>query len=188
MPNTVHNVFDVLEVDGKNLTRRPYAERRSALSEIAENIRGGTIEFPFSWTGVDPSVILAASAEMGLEGIVCKHLDSPYTPGKRSRDWIKTPHRLRSEFVIGGWLPGLGPNRYSVAALLLGAHVSDGRLRFCGIVGTGFTDNRRQALAKQLRVLSRTTSPFETRVPDDIARHAHWATPKLVGDVEYREK
>jgi class 3 adenylate cyclase len=61
---------------------------------------------PGSWTDVDPRTVLAASAELGLEGIVCKHLDSTYTPGLRLRDWIKTPHRKRSEFVIGGWLPG----------------------------------------------------------------------------------
>jgi bifunctional non-homologous end joining protein LigD len=73
-------------------------------------------------------MVLAASAEMGLEGIVTKRLDSPYLPGVRSKDWVKTCHRLRSEFVIGGWLPGEGPNRNSIAALLVGAHDGQGRL------------------------------------------------------------
>ncbi len=90
---------------------------------------------------VDPSVVLAASVEMGLEGIVCKHLDSPYTPGKRSPDSIKTPHRRRSEFVIGGWLPGLGPDHRTVGGLILGAHAKEG-LRFCGVVGTGFSSTQ----------------------------------------------
>jgi bifunctional non-homologous end joining protein LigD len=132
--------------------------------------------------------VLAASAEMGLEGIVCKHLDSPYTPGKRSPDWIKTPHRLRSEFVIGGWLPGIGSSRHTVGALLLGACSDDGGLQFCGAVGTGLTTRQRLTLTKELAVLSRQTSPFAAdAVPADIASFARWVTPKLVGDVEYRE-
>ena len=66
--------------------------------------------------------VLESVAELNLEGIVCKHLDSPYKPGIRSPRWIKTPLRRRSEFVIGGWLPALGPNRHGVGALLSGAH------------------------------------------------------------------
>jgi bifunctional non-homologous end joining protein LigD len=136
---------------------------------------------------VDPAVVLAASAEMGLEGIVCKHLDSPYLPGKRSRDWIKTPHRLRSEFVIGGWLPGIGTNRHTIGAFLLGVYSGNGGLQFCGVVGTGFTTNHRRILTGQLVPLGRRTSPFTSPVPEDIAPDARWVTRRLVGHVEYRE-
>jgi bifunctional non-homologous end joining protein LigD len=82
-------VFDVLEVDGRDITRTPYSARRSLLSEIASANSGSVVQFPANWTDTDPAVVLAASAELGLEGIVCKHLDSTYTPGLRSRDWIK---------------------------------------------------------------------------------------------------
>ena len=82
-------VFDVLSVGSQDLTRQPYAARRARLSELAENSSGRTIQFPANWTDTDPQVVLAASAELGLEGIVCKRLDSHYTPGQRSRDWIK---------------------------------------------------------------------------------------------------
>jgi len=63
---------------------------------------------------------------------------SVYTPGLRSRDWIKAPHRQRSEFVIGGWLPEMGPNSGTVGALLVGAYM-DGQLVFCGEVGAGLS-------------------------------------------------
>jgi bifunctional non-homologous end joining protein LigD len=92
-----------------------------------------------SWAGIDPQAVLAASADLQLEGIICKHLASPYTPGLRSRDWIKTPHRKRSEFIIGGWLPGAGVNRHTIGALLVGAHNTDGELQFCGLVGAGLS-------------------------------------------------
>lgn len=66
---------------------------------------------------------------------MCKHLESAYTPGLRCRDWIKPPLRKRSEFIIGGWLPGTGVNRHTVGALIVGAYADDGQLRFCGVVG-----------------------------------------------------
>jgi bifunctional non-homologous end joining protein LigD len=143
--------FDVLEVDGKDLTRRPYAERRAALTDLDADGSSPIIEFPCHWIDVDPVVVLSAAAEMGLEGIVCKHLDSPYPPGMRLRDWIKTPHRLRSEFVIGGWLAGSGANRHTVGALLLGAYSRDRHLQFCGAVGTGMTSLHRTILDNSRR-------------------------------------
>jgi bifunctional non-homologous end joining protein LigD len=186
MPNTVHNAFDVLHLDDKNLTRRPYVERRATLTDLASGRSGRTVEFPCNWTDVDLSVVLAASAEVGLEWILCKHLDSPYLPGKRSRDWIKTPHRLRSEFVIGGWLPGMGVNRHTVGAVLVGAHTADGRLLFCGVVGVGLSAAERRRLTKALQPLQRSKSPL-AGVPPDIARYGRWVHANLVGDVEYRE-
>jgi bifunctional non-homologous end joining protein LigD len=135
---------------------------------------------------VDPAVVLAASAELGLEGIVCKHLDSKYTPGLRSQDWIKTPHRKRSEFVIGGWLPGMGVNRRTVGAVLVGAYSADGRLMFCGAVGAGLSDAERRRLTEALKPLQCSTSPF-VDVPSEIVPYAVWARAELVGDVEYRE-
>ncbi|OBH88860.1 hypothetical protein A5678_00870 [Mycobacterium sp. E2733] len=92
----------------------------------------------------DSVMVLAATAELGLEGIVCKHLDSVYTPRVRSRDWIKTPHRKRGDFIVGGWVPGVGVNWQTVSALLVGAYTSQGRLQFCGVVGTGLSAAERR--------------------------------------------
>jgi bifunctional non-homologous end joining protein LigD len=100
--------FDVLSLDSRDITRQPYVARREHLTEIASACSSRTVQFPANWTHTDPAVVLAASAELGLEGIVCKHLESRYTAGLRSRDWIKTTHRQRSEFLIGGWLPVWG--------------------------------------------------------------------------------
>jgi bifunctional non-homologous end joining protein LigD len=123
-------LFDVLRVDAVDATGRPYEVRRARLNDLA-SAAAPVAQVPGSWTGVDPTAVLVASAELGLEGIVCKYLQSAYTPGLRSRDWIKTPHRKRSEFIIGGWLPGAGVNRHTIGALLVGAHNADGDLHFC---------------------------------------------------------
>lgn len=177
-------VFDALRFDGRDLTREPYRARRDHLGDLAA---GAVVRVPGSWTGVDPADVLASTLELGLEGIVCKHVDSPYTPGLRSRDWIKTPHRRRAQFVVGGWLPGVGVNRHSAGALLVGAYDQSGRLRFCGAVGAGITAVERRRLTTALEGLARDTSPF-TSVHPTFASHAVWVEPALVGDVEYREK
>lgn len=179
-------VFDILEFSGQDITRQPYTVRRDRLTNIASDTRGCTVQFPTSWTDTDPATVLAASAEVGLEGIVCKHLDSPYTAGLRSRDWVKTPHRRRSSFVIGGWLPGAGVNQHTVGAVLVGAYAPDGQLMFCGAVAAGLSAPTRRRLTGALKPLQRKKSPFN-HVPDGIAMHARWVHPELVGDVDYRE-
>ena len=178
-------VFDVLRFDGKDITRQPYQARRERLMDIAADSTGSVVQFPGSWTDVDPATVLAAPADLGLEGIVCKHLESTYTPGLRSRDWIKTPLRKRSEFIAGGWLPGKGPNRHTVGAVLVGAWADD-KLRFCGVVGAGLSGEERRRLTAAFGPLTCATSPFAD-VASDIASHACWLQPTLVGDVEYRE-
>src|SRR5436305_8591062 len=90
----------------------------------------------------------------------CKHLDSPYTAGLRSRDWTKTPHRTRGDFLIEGWLPGVGVNRHTIAALLVGAYTPEGLLQFCGMVSAGLSAAQRRRLTKCLEPLQRSTSPF----------------------------
>jgi bifunctional non-homologous end joining protein LigD len=90
--------FDVIGLDGKDITHRSYAERREALEGLAAESRCRIVKFPCNWTDTDPAIVLEVSAELNLEGIVCKGLDSPYKSGVRSPHWIKTPLRRRSEF------------------------------------------------------------------------------------------
>ncbi|MCV7240574.1 non-homologous end-joining DNA ligase [Mycolicibacterium celeriflavum] len=178
-------VFDVLELDGRDLTRKPYTMRRRELEDLADHY-GCVVRVPANWTEPDPASVLESSAELGLEGIVCKHLDSTYTLGVRSRDWIKTCHRHRSSFVIGGWLPGTGVNRNTLGAVLVGAYTPAGQLRFCGVVSAGLTEAARRRLTEAVKPLQRSACPFRD-VPADFAPYAVWVHPQLVGDVEFRE-
>lgn len=178
-------LFDILRVNDVDVTTEPYEARRARLCHLAGDA-GPIIQVPGSWPGADPAAVLAAVAENGLEGIVTKRLTSTYTPGARSPDWIKTPLRKRSEFIIGGWLPGSGPNRHTVGVLLLGAWTNEGRLQFCGSVSAGLNTAQRRHLLRALEPLQRRTSPF-IGLAADAAADARWVTPEFVVDVEYRE-
>ena len=82
-------LFDVLHLDGQDLTSRPYAQRRAILEDLA--LSGGPIVVPPVWQDLPGAVLLAAAAELDLEGAVFKRSDSTYHAGRRSRSWIKCP-------------------------------------------------------------------------------------------------
>jgi bifunctional non-homologous end joining protein LigD len=177
-------VFDLLYLDGHDLTDRPYSERRAALEELG--LDGPNWQTPAHSVG-HASELLAASAEQGLEGIVLKRLDSKYAPGKRNGAWIKVKNVGRQEFVIGGWLPGEGRRQNTLGSLLLGYHdeggEGEGELRYAGKVGTGFSGKELTELVERLRPLERESNPFGRRGP----RGAHYVEPELVAEVEFRE-
>jgi bifunctional non-homologous end joining protein LigD len=84
-------VFDLLQIDGRPVTRQPSVARRLILDELRGDGGNPTIRFTKGWPECDAGVVLAVAAEMGLEGMVSKPLDFVYRPGERSPDWIKTP-------------------------------------------------------------------------------------------------
>jgi bifunctional non-homologous end joining protein LigD len=89
--------------------------------------------------------------------------------------------------LIGGRLPGEGVNRDEIAVLLVGAHDTDGRLKFCGTVGAGLSNAHRRILGRVLSPLGCADSPFADPVPPFVAGHARWVRAEAIGDVEYRQ-
>ena len=135
--------FDVMNIEGEDITHWPYRERRELLDTLMVVKRSPALTVPRHWTDVAPADMLAICADQHHEGIVCKRLDSPYRSG-RSRDWIKSPVRATTEAVIVGAFAG---PRGEVGALLLAAHDETGRLVLLGQVGTGFSGAERRRLA-----------------------------------------
>ncbi|HWM33277.1 MAG TPA: ATP-dependent DNA ligase [Pseudolysinimonas sp.] len=175
-------VFDAIELGGEQLTSLPYEERRARL--VAAITETDAVRLPPD-AGRDLKKALATSRKLGLEGVMAKRRDSSYRLGKRSRDWIKLKHVLTQEVVVGGWKPGKGNRADTVGSLLLGVP-EEGRLRYVGKVGTGFTDAELKKLRTRLDALARKTAPLDG-VPAAEARAAHWVTPTLVGEVVYAE-
>jgi bifunctional non-homologous end joining protein LigD len=176
----VYCVFDLLWLDGEDLMSRPYTERRERLEALA--LDGPNWRTPTYSVG-NGEELLGASASQGLEGIVCKRLDSPYEPGRRGGTWLKVKNTRRQELVIGGWLPGEGRRAGHLGAILTG-YYDDGALRFAGKVGTGFDERELERIEGLLRPLARDTSPFEGRQPE---RGAHFVEPELVAEIEFTE-
>jgi bifunctional non-homologous end joining protein LigD len=174
-------VFDLLHLDGRDLTEEPYADRRALLDGLG--LDGGSWQTPAYSTG-PAAELLAASAEHGLEGIVLKRLDSRYAPGRRTGAWLKVKNLGRQEFVIGGWQPGEGRRRGRLGSILLGHFDGEGKLRYAGKVGTGFSERDLDDLTARLRPLARRSSPFAGRRGP---RKARFVEPRLVAEIEFRE-
>jgi bifunctional non-homologous end joining protein LigD len=175
--------FDLLHLDGRSLLAAPYDERRARLAELEP---AGRALVPPSFPDVDGVQLLEIARGHGLEGVVAKRRAARYEPGRRSPAWVKTALVRTLEVLIGGWTPGEGRRARTFGSLLLGAHGADGRLRYLGHVGTGFSDAALDQLTGRLRPLLRRTSPFDETVPREHARLARWVEPVLVGEVEYR--
>ena len=178
------NIFDLLVHRGAPILRWPYLERRQLLADLNLCLEGEALQVPPHWVDVDGEDMLRLADAHGHEGIVAKRMTSPYRPGRRSPDWIKTPLRNSAEVVVGGWE---ATSRGGLRSLIVGAHADQVGLIFVGHVGSGFTESHRRRTLMLLRPLERPTSPFDNHVPDELATHARWVEPILVGTVEYRE-
>jgi bifunctional non-homologous end joining protein LigD len=176
-------IFDLLYLDGHSLMALPYLERRERLLELG--LDGPAWQTPAHHVG-DGDALLAASRAQGLEGVLAKRVESPYTPGRRSSAWVKVKNVRRADVVIGGWLPGEGNRAGRIGALLVGYHDDDEAraLRYAGRVGTGFDRAELDRLQRLLEPLERDTSPFVGRQPP---RGSHFVEPRLVCAVDYAE-
>jgi bifunctional non-homologous end joining protein LigD len=176
-------LFDLLHIDGFSTRRLPLASRRALLDQL-EFGRGSC--WHVSPQHEDGQELAAITRAAGLEGVVAKRLDAPYSPGVRSKTWIKQRNLHEDEFVIGGWVPGEGRRESSIGALLLGVRVDDqsDQLQWVGKAGTGFTDAELTRLKGLLAPLVRPTSPFDGDVGE---KTAVFTEPRLVAKVAYGE-
>lgn len=180
-------VFDLLHLDGHDLTGRPLRDRRRLLDELLEP---GPC-WQRSPVHDDGQALLDAATAQGLEGVVAKRLDSPYEPGKRVRTWLKVKVRRQQEMVVGGWVPGEGNRSGRIGALLVGYHEragDGGPLHFAGRVGTGFTDAELRRLEDLLDPLSTDDCPFDPLPPRiELRRGPRWVRPELVAELAFGE-
>jgi len=175
--------FDLLYLDGFDLTKAPLEERRKLLSRLLERAGGDRIRFSDHLTGDGPAILREACA-LGLEGVVSKRSGRPYRPGVRGPDWVKTKCRQEQEFVIGGFTDPAG-SRVGFGALLLGVYEGPA-LRYVSKVGTGFDDRTLVELGERLRALETARPPFSTGLPpknDGV----HWVQPVLVAQISFME-
>jgi bifunctional non-homologous end joining protein LigD len=170
-------VFDLLRLDGEDLTGRPLSERRAALEGLG--IAGAHWQVPAAYD--DGAMLLQATEQQGLEGIVSKKRSSRYHPGRRSADWLKFPHRPTGSYVVGGWRRETD-SETRLGAVLVGEPTPDG-LRYRGRVGSGIAGKAGQRLLDVLRPLQAGSSPFVDEVPKVDAQGTTWLVPEVVVEV-----
>ena len=150
----VYCVFDLLALDGEDLTGEPLLGRRARLRSLIRP--SATLQLSEAWRG-DSRRRFADACRSGWEGLIAKRADAPYSSG-RSRNWLKLKCAWEQELVIGGFTDPAG-SRTDFGALLVG-YYEDAQLRYAGKVGTGFTTKTLHELGAKLRVLEAQESPF----------------------------
>jgi bifunctional non-homologous end joining protein LigD len=171
-------VFDVMRLDGRDLTAMPLGERRKILADLG--LEHSTWQVPAAYD--DGPMLFEATLQQGLEGIVSKRLASRYSFGERSKSWLKFAHRHRRSYVVGGWRPQEGTTD-RLAALLVGEMTPEGLL-YRGRVGSGIGGTASRSLTPLVAPLGRDDSPFADEVPRVDSRGTFWLEPVLVVDVE----
>lgn len=170
-------VFDLLRLDGRDLTGEPLTARRAEL----ETLGIGSAHWQVPPVYDDGAMLLAATEQQGLEGIVSKRRSSTYHFGRRSKDWLKFPHRPTLSYVVGGWRHETGSDS-RLGALLVGAPGPAG-LSYRGRVGSGITGKHAQQLLELLEPLRADATPFCDEVPRVDATGTVWVRPQVVVEI-----
>ncbi|HET7804725.1 MAG TPA: DNA ligase D [Pseudolabrys sp.] len=174
--------FDLLHLDGTNLAALPLTRRKKVLARLIDR-QPDPLRFSQSLTERG-GTLLRHACKLGLEGIISKAADAPYRSG-RGNDWIKTKCSARQELVVAGMMPSTADPR-AVGALVLGFY-DEGKLRYAGRTGTGFTHDVARKLFRKLIALKSDEVPFEAVPAEERGvRTPIWVKPSTVVEVDFR--
>ncbi len=177
----VYYLFDLLHLDGRDLTGEPLVARKAALARLLQDAgKTGPLRYTDHFKEAGPLVLRHACA-MRLEGIVSKRRNAPYRSG-RSENFIKSKCRDRQEFVVAGYTPSAALPR-AVGSLIAAVH-EDGELRYAGRIGTGYTRKTARELWKRLEALRVDRRPIALPA-DERRKDVVWVKPELVVEAEF---
>ncbi len=175
-------MFDLLYLDGRDLTDEPLVERKAALKRLLKGqSRTGPVRY-VDHLDEDGAVIFKHACDMNLEGIVSKLRTAPYRPG-RSENFVKVKCHNAQEFVVAGFSPSTAMP-HAVGALTVAFH-DNGKLRYAGRVGTGYTHKTARELWKRLNAL-RVDRPPVVLPEDERRKNVIWVKPEVVVETEFR--
>ncbi|MFE3001426.1 non-homologous end-joining DNA ligase [Nocardia sp. NPDC059246] len=174
-------IFDLLHIGERPLIDLTYRQRRELLEQIGLQGPHWQISPRLSGSGKH---LLAQSRRLNLEGLVAKHLDGRYLPGRRSPLWTKIKNVATADVVVVGWQPGSGSRNGQIGSLLVAVPDTVGNLVWVGNVGTGFTRHVRVNLQQRLAALHRDTPPV---INAAAAVGVSWVDAVLVGEVAFTE-
>jgi bifunctional non-homologous end joining protein LigD len=175
----IYYVFDLLYYNGLNLTEFSLKDRKQLLKKLipadsklvrySKHVVGHGQEF------------FEKTAQLGLEGVVSKKQSGIYLQ-KRTRQWLKSKHNQRQEFIVVGFTEPTGHRNY-FGSLLLAVYTNNQKLKYCGRVGTGFTERS----LKQIHRLLRRYQISQPIFPKTQFRKITWVEPKIIVEVEFTQ-
>jgi bifunctional non-homologous end joining protein LigD len=178
--NLVYFVFDIIYLDGHDLTGLELIKRKELLKDLLPDLPNILYSEHIAEKGKD---FFEAASGKKLEGIIAKDGRSSYQTGRRSRSWLKIKTSMRQEAVIGGFTEPRGSRKH-LGSLVLGIYDGDDFI-YIGHSGGGFTDASLKEIKNKLKPLIRKTSPFKT-VPKTNSP-VKWITPSIVCEVSFSE-
>jgi bifunctional non-homologous end joining protein LigD len=176
-------VFDLLHLDGADLTGAPLIERKKELQRLLAKLpKDSVVRYSEHFESEGPAMLQHA-CDLNLEGVISKRRDAPYHGG-RNGDWLKTKCSTSQELIIAGFGPSdVAPKR--VRALVLGYYDKVG-LQYAGRVGTGFSDKMRDDFWRKLAPLQIDKCPFGKVPEEERGRPVRWVKPQIVIEVDFR--
>jgi bifunctional non-homologous end joining protein LigD len=176
----IYFAFDLLWLDGRDLRRLPYEERRALLEKALKRPPANiALAERIDKSGEEA---LAQAAKAGWEGIIAKHKSSVYEP-RRSKEWLKVKALHGQELAIIGWNPSTHSTK-EIGSLHLGYRDDDGTWRYAGKVGTGFSAKLRTWFKDEL---SKDVVPKPVAADAPRVRIATWVQPRFVAQVSFTE-
>ena len=175
-------LFDLLHLDGTDLTRASLIDRKSALARLLAGHGDGVLKLSehFAERG---DIVFKHASRLGLEGIVSKLTSAPYRSG-RSKAWLKSKCIDSDEFIVIGYVPST-TRRRTVGSLVLG-YFDNGKLVYAGRVGSGFSTAAADDLWRRLEAIRIEVPDLAALPPPEMRRNVRWAKPLLVAEVEMR--
>jgi bifunctional non-homologous end joining protein LigD len=184
----VFYLFDLLHLDGKDLTTQPLLERKARLAGLLSST-GSPLQDSDHHVGRGPAFYEQA-CKLSVEGIVSKRIGAPYAPGNRGL-WRKVKCLNREEFVVIGWTDPEG-SRPFLGALLLAYYDPGGNIVYAGRVGTGINQAELARLWRRLQPLAIDKMPLDVAPPRStrfgsplVLSRVHWVRPELVVEVKF---
>jgi bifunctional non-homologous end joining protein LigD len=175
-------VFDILWLDGKDLTTLTLLERKAILEDIIPQ-DNDVIKYS-DHVEEKGKEFFELAIEHGLEGIMAKKADSSYTKNFRTKLWLKIKNNKRLEAIICGFTEGR-KSRKHFGALVLGKYVGD-KLIYIGHTGTGFNEKSLKKVEKKLAPLVTDKIPFDKKPKTNMP--VTWVKPKLVCEIKFSEQ
>ena len=172
-----YHVFDVLWLEGRDVTSLPLDVRRGLLRDIPLALPLARVE------ALDDAKPWERACAEGWEGVIAKRRDSPYEH-RRSKHWLKMKCEATQELVVGGFTDPQG-SRVGLGALLVGYFDGDDFV-FAGKVGTGLDTELLLDLRARFDAAEIDAPPF-TRGTGLPRVRAHWVRPEVVVQVAFIE-